>query len=194
MISRIEPASACHFIWVAWALSWLLAAVWSSRAESRASLAEQLPYRLLTIAGFILLFAFRTGRYNGPLRLWVLPVGAGWGMAMLCLVGFTFAWWARIHLGQLWSAFVTKKADHHIIDTGPYAIVRHPIYTGIILAAIALAIEKGTVFALVGAFLASLGFWVKARIEEGFLREQLGAEAYDSYRRRVPMLVPFGPA
>src|SRR5450432_3399825 len=112
-------------------------------------------------------------------------------MAFLCIIGFGFAWWARIHLGQLWSAFVTRKADHRIIDTGPYGIVRHPIYTGIILAAIAMAIVKGTVIAIAGALLATLGFWVKARLEEGFLREQLGAEEYDSYSRRVPMLVPF---
>ena len=72
--------------------------------------------------------------------------------------------------------------------------MRHPIYTGIILAAIALAILKGTLIAIAGALLAAFGFWVKARLEEGFLREELGAEAYDAYRRRVPMLVPFGPA
>ncbi len=114
-------------------------------------------------------------------------------MVLLCAAGFGFAWWARIHLGQLWSAFVTRKADHRIVDTGPYGIVRHPIYTGIILAAIALAIVKGTLIAIGGALLAAFGFWVKARLEEGFLREQLGAEAYDAYRRRVPMLVPFGP-
>jgi protein-S-isoprenylcysteine O-methyltransferase Ste14 len=196
MIGRFatDPESACHAIWIAWAVSWWLAALWSSRTESRASIAQQLPYRLLTIAGFVLLFAGRTRRYHGPLRLWTLPTSAAWAMALLCVGGFVFAWWARLHLGQLWSAFVTRKADHRIVDTGPYGIVRHPIYTGIILAAIALAIVKGTLIAIAGAFLAALGFWIKARLEEGFLRQQLGAEAYDSYRRRVPMLVPFGPA
>ena len=189
-----EPENACYAIWTIWALSWWLAALWSSRAESRASMAKQVPYRLLTIAGFILLFALQTRGYNGPLRLWSLPTSAGWAMAALCLVGFAFAWWARIHLGQLWSAFVTRKADHRIIDTGPYGIVRHPIYTGIILATFALAIDKGTVFSIAGAFLASLGFWIKARLEEGFLRDQLGPAAYDTYRRQVPMLVPFWPA
>ena len=119
-------------------------------------------------------------------------MGAAWGMPIVCLVGFGFAWWARIHLGQLWSAFVTRKSDHRIIDTGPYGIVRHPIYTGIIVATIAVAMVKGTLFAVAGALIAVLGYWIKAQLEEGFLREQLGAEAYDSYRRRVPMLVPFG--
>jgi protein-S-isoprenylcysteine O-methyltransferase Ste14 len=186
-----NPESACYAIWIAWAVSWWLAAVWSSRAKSRAGIAQQLPYRLLTLAGFVLLFAIQTRRYHGPLRLWTLPGSAAWAMAFLCVVGFGFAWWARIHLGQLWSAFVTLKADHRIVDTGPYGIVRHPIYTGIIAAAIATAIIKGTVIAIAGALLAALGFWVKARLEEGFLREQLGAQEYDSYCRRIPMLVPF---
>src|ERR1041385_1947392 len=109
-----DPESACYVIWATWALSWWLAALWSSRAESRASVAEQVPYRLLNISGFVLLFAVQTGRYHGPLRLWTLPTSAGWAMATLCLVGFALAWWARIHLGRLWSAFVTRKADHQI--------------------------------------------------------------------------------
>ncbi len=194
-LSVSDPIRACYFIWSAWALSWWLAAIWSSRAASRVSMAEQLPYRLLTISGFILLFGFNVRRsYDGPLRLWILSTDAGWVMAALCLVGFAFAWWARLHLGRLWSAFVTRKADHRIIDTGPYGIVRHPIYTGIIVAAIAMAIAKGTIYAVAGALLAILSFWVKARLEEKFLREELGPETYDAYRRRVPMLVPFVPA
>ena len=148
-----DPERACYAIWTMWAVSWFLAAAWSSRPQSRASIAQQLPYRILTIAGFVLLFAVRTNRYHGPLRLWTLPTSAGWMMVLLCAMGF-----------------------------------------GFIAAAIALALVKGTVIALAGALLAAFGFWVKARLEEGFLSEKLGAEAYDSYRRRVPMLVPFGSA
>jgi protein-S-isoprenylcysteine O-methyltransferase Ste14 len=190
-----DPETACYLIWVIWFVSWWLAAAWSSSTASSVGVARQLPYRLISLAGFILLFGINTPRrYDGPLRFWTLPTSADWGMAGLCLVGFAFAWWARLHLGKLWSAFVTRKADHHIIDTGPYGIVRHPIYTGIILAAFAVALLKGTVFSIAGAIIATLGFWIKARLEERFLREQLGAEAYDSYRRRVPMLIPFWPA
>jgi protein-S-isoprenylcysteine O-methyltransferase Ste14 len=187
------PETACYAVWIAWALSWFLAAAWSSRTKSGASIAEEAPYRLLTIVGFVLLFVVDARRYPGSWRLWALPISASWGMVALCWAGFAFAWWARIHLGRLWSAFVTRKADHHIVDTGPYGIVRHPIYTGIILAASATAILKGTVFAIAGALLATLGFWIKARLEESFLRAELGAEVYDAYQRRVPMLVPFGP-
>ena len=67
------------------------------------------------------------------------------------------------------------------------------IYTGIILATVALAVVKGTAYAAAGALLVIIGFWIKARLEEGFLRKQLGAETYDDYCRRVPMLIPFAP-
>ena len=70
---------------------------------------------------------------------------------------------------------------------------RHPIYTGIIAAVVATAILKGALSGVVGALLMTFGFWIKAKLEERFLSEQLGPEAYDSYRCRVPMLIPFGP-
>ena len=114
-------------------------------------------------------------------------------MTALTAAGFAFAWWARLHLGKLWSAFVTRKDEHRIIDSGPYGIVRHPIYTGIILAAVAVAILKGNLYAFTGALLIVAGFWIKARLEERFLSEQLGPEAYAVYRSRVPMLIPFFP-
>jgi protein-S-isoprenylcysteine O-methyltransferase Ste14 len=186
-----DPEIASYALWTIWAISWWLAAAWSSRTESRAGIAQQLPYRLITILGFIFLFAIKNGRSSHSFRLWKVPGPVSWCMVILSLIGFAFAWWARLHLGKLWSAFVTRKTDHHIIDTGPYGIVRHPIYTGLILAAFATGILKGTIFALAGALLVALGFWTKARLEEGFLREQLGAANYDHYRRRVPMLVPF---
>ena len=190
----ITPIGAAHALWIVWAFSWFVAAIWSSRAQSRASVVEQLPYRLLTIAGFILLFGTNPGRSHNYLVLWNLPRTAAWTMTGLCAVGFVFSWWARLHLGKLWSAFITRKDDHHIIKTGPYRIVRHPIYTGLILAAAALAILKGNLYSLAGTLLIIIGFWIKARLEEHFLSQQLGPETYAAYRRRVPMLIPFLPS
>lgn len=82
---------------------------------------------------------------------------------------------------------------HRTVDTGPYGIVRHPIYTGILIAAFATAAAKGTVMGIAGALVMTLGLWMKARLEEAWLRSELGADAYDAYRQRVPMLLPFGP-
>lgn len=78
-----------------------------------------------------------------------------------------------------------------MVDTGPYRLVRHPIYTGIILACFATAVEKTTPLAFAGAAIMSLGWYMKARLEERFLREELGAAPYDAYAARVPMLIPF---
>jgi protein-S-isoprenylcysteine O-methyltransferase Ste14 len=114
-------------------------------------------------------------------------------MVALAAVGFLFCWWARLHLGRLWSGFITRKEGHHIVDTGPYALVRHPIYTGVLTAAIATTAIKGSVHAFIGLGMLIIAYQLKARLEERCLSEELGSETYGAYRRRVPMLVPFGP-
>jgi protein-S-isoprenylcysteine O-methyltransferase Ste14 len=81
-----------------------------------------------------------------------------------------------------------------VIQSGPYHLVRHPIYTGLIVAALAQGVLIGMAANLVGAVLVGLGFWLKARLEERFLSQELGAATYAEYRRRTPMLVPFWPA
>jgi protein-S-isoprenylcysteine O-methyltransferase Ste14 len=114
-------------------------------------------------------------------------------MAGLAAAGFAFTWWARVTLGDLWSSAVSRKENHVIIETGPYRLVRHPIYTGLIAAAFATAVEVGSAQALISAALMSFGFWMKARLEERFLMAQLGEASYAAYRRRTPMLAPFWP-
>jgi protein-S-isoprenylcysteine O-methyltransferase Ste14 len=177
-------------LWLAWAVSWLGSAWWSSRAVKRAGLRRELASRVvLTIGAF--LFAIPAHRYDGPMRLWRVGSYGAWSCVGVMVLGFAFCWWARIHLGRLWSGSVTKKPDHHVVDTGPYAIVRHPIYTGILIAVLGTLIAKGTLLGIAGATLLTLGLVMKARLEEEWLRAELGADAYDSYRKRVPMLVPF---
>ena len=124
-----------------------------------------------------------------------LEVGynGAYALAGVMLAGLLLTWWARLHLGRLWSSAISRKHDHKIVDTGPYAFVRHPIYTGLITALLATATAEATVTVLLGAALIVFGLWLKARSEECFLIAELGPEAYGSYCRRVPMLVPFLP-
>jgi protein-S-isoprenylcysteine O-methyltransferase Ste14 len=82
------------------------------------------------------------------------------------------------------------KDGHYIVDTGPYGIVRHPIYSGIIFAALMTAGLNATIIGALGFISLALGVTVVARLEERFLHEQLGAQAYEAYAARVPMLVP----
>jgi len=176
--------------WFVWWITWLAAAAWSDRAVKRPPRRSQIVYRLLAAGGAILLF----GLYRHDVRaegiLWRMPVAFSSVMVAIACIGLLFTWWARIHLGRLWSSSVGRKADHRVVDTGPYALVRHPIYSGITLASIATAALRGTILAWLGVVVMTLGWYVKARMEEEFLREELGAEAYGAYARRVPMLVP----
>jgi protein-S-isoprenylcysteine O-methyltransferase Ste14 len=192
MWTRIEmqPGLAIAGLWIAFVISWAAAALWADRTEKRLGIAAEAPHRLLLAAG-TLLFLVPAHGYQGWMRLWQVNLAVAWICAALIAVGIAFAWWARIHLGRLWSATITRKADHRIVDTGPYALTRHPIYTGILLAILATMLAKGTLAGIFGAALIAASFYVKARLEERFLREELGAEAYDGYSRRVPMLIPF---
>ena len=173
--------------WGGWAVSWLAAALWTRRTSARAGTAE-LPSRLVSLLGGVLLFTPTHGFSLGP--EWDVNDAFAWSMFGVLVSGIAFAWWARLYLGTLWSGSVTRKADHRVVDTGPYALVRHPIYTGILAGAFATAIARGETGALVGAVLLSVGIWMKARLEERFLSEELCPE-YAAYRMRVPMLVPF---
>jgi len=180
---------AIYVVWALWAIGWWVAAVWSDRAVKAPPIHQHVIYRVLPAIGGVLLFgAVRLG--NGDLMLWRTPDFVAWTMVAVAIAGFVFTWWARIHLGRLWSSSVSRKAEHHIVDSGPYGIVRHPIYTGIIVASAATAALRGTAQAWLGMAVMTLGWYIKARLEERFLSAELGADAYRAYSRRVPMLVP----
>ncbi|MDX8435147.1 isoprenylcysteine carboxylmethyltransferase family protein [Mesorhizobium abyssinicae] len=187
----MHPAPAIAALWLFWVVSWLAAAFWADPAAKRAGFREEARYRALWTIGAILLFVPAHG-YVGRLRLWMPTLTEAWICVALVAVGLAFSWWARLHLGRLWSGTVTAKADHRVVDTGPYRLVRHPIYTGLLVAILATMAAKGTVWGVAGAAFLIVGIVVKARLEESFLRGELGT-AYDDYARRVPMLVPFAP-
>lgn len=187
----MNGAALIGILWLVFALSWIAAMPWSNAVEKRIGLGKEIAYRIVLLAGGVIFFIPAHG-YDGPLRLWYPTRDLFWTTVALIVLGFAFAWWARVWLGALWSGQVTKKENHRVVDTGPYRIVRHPIYTGILLAVYATAAVKGTVLGVAGALVITLGLWMKARLEEGWLRQELGAN-YDAYRHRVAMLVPFGP-
>jgi protein-S-isoprenylcysteine O-methyltransferase Ste14 len=185
---------ALYIGWTAWAALWIAASWWSARGVRRAGGRQNVTYQLVSAAGMLALLIVT--RPTGPLLtpLWQVREAFGWVLVVLMAAGFLLACWARLALGKLWSAGVERKADHRLVEEGPYAIVRHPIYTGLLAAALSLALVKATPLALVGLVLTSVGFTVKARLEERFLATELGEADYADYKRRVPMLVPFWPA
>jgi protein-S-isoprenylcysteine O-methyltransferase Ste14 len=172
---------------------WLAAAPFSRRTVRRESRASRLKYMLPAIVAGVLLSGRRLG-VGGlewldarvvPVAAWVGPLSAA-----VTAAGVAFAIWARATLGRNWSGTVTLKQDHELIERGPYAIVRHPIYTGFVVAIAGIALELGTVRVLIAVVAIAAAFALKLRVEERFLGEQFGA-AHDAYRRRVRALVPY---
>jgi protein-S-isoprenylcysteine O-methyltransferase Ste14 len=187
----LTPKHTIYVLWGAWSVSWIVAMFWSSRTETRDRIVPELFFRALLYGG-ILLFAFPpTDHYFAQTQLWHVSDAPSWILVALTAAGLLFTWWARIHLGRLWSDRVVTKADHHVVDTGPYRLVRHPIYLGLILAGFSTAIEGGTSLALFGAAIVTVAFYMKARREERFLRAELGENVYTPYARKTAMLVPF---
>ena len=180
-------------VWIVWWILWMAAAAWSDRTVKAPAFLYHLLYRLFPAVGVVLLFGV-VHLGSGEHVLWRTPEVVAWALVTVAIAGFMFTGWARIHLGRLWSGSVSRKAEHHVVDTGPYRIVRHPIYTGIIVASAATAAQRGTVQAWLGMAVLTLGWYIKARMEESFLRDELGPDAYGAYSRRVPMLVPFIPS
>ena len=204
----MTPKYMIVFIWFAWGVSWLIAAnTMAAPTVKVAGFGREWPYRLLMGIGFALIF-MSLGQSSSPVplpplreailsfgfaQLWELPDAAQWGAVVLAIAGFAFAWWARLQLGGLWSSSVTRKENHKLIDNGPYAFVRHPIYTGLLLGTIGLVAVSGRMSAVIGFVLVVVGIFLKARLEERFLRDELGADVYGAYAKRVPMLVPGSP-
>lgn len=185
---------AAYILWAAWAISWFVAAFWANKTVARPAAAREWRYRIFTFPGFSFLLAPGTGLGDRSLLapLWQLPAVIEWLCVGFIAAGAAFAWWARVHLGRLWSAALTRKAGHHVVDTGPYAIVRHPIYTGLILAAVATLAVRATPLCGLGLLSFITGYRIKAGEEERFLSAELGEHAYAAYRACVPMLIPFG--
>jgi protein-S-isoprenylcysteine O-methyltransferase Ste14 len=185
----LAPDAAIAGTWLIWLVTWILAAGWSARVAAHHDLGAESPSRVLTLAAIVMLLMSYWPVAWGV--MWTTPPTIGWSMFLLVVLGLAFTWTARLHLGPLWSSTAAPTEDHRIVDTGPYGIVRHPVYAGLLLAVIATAIERGRIESVAAALVLIAGVSLRAKLEERFLKRDLGDEVYGSYRRRVPMLVPF---
>ena len=179
--------------WCLWALYWVLAALRGKAIRRRESRASRLSHVVPLVIGGVLLGGERLPW--GPLgaALWPhSPLAFGLGLALV-LGGLGFTVWARVHLGGNWSGTVTLKEGHELIRSGPYAVVRHPIYTGLLTALLGTAIASGTVRAALGFAVILAALLRKLRKEEAFMREAF-ADEYPRYRDEVPALIPFTAA
>ncbi len=189
MIAAMNPTAVLPMLWLAWWVSWTIAARWSSTPIRVAGDRLAWLYRASMYLGIFLVLYSSYGSW-AP-RLWHSTPAEGWLIDLLALAGFAFCWWARLHLGRLWSSAVTIKPEHRIVESGPYGLVRHPIYSGLLLAILASVLLIGTLAGIIGGAIMLAAMVLKARLEEATLREALGRDAYDAYAERVPMLIPF---
>jgi protein-S-isoprenylcysteine O-methyltransferase Ste14 len=176
----------CAALWLAWVVSWYAAAFWQHKPVAEAPRQQYRLHIFLVLIGLMLTFGVVPWIFP---PLWIAGPVLGWSMVALTALALAFTWWARLHMGRLWHGGVSRTADHRVIDSGPFALVRHPIYSGMILGFITVAVAQGRFLALFGAGMITLGFALKARVEERFLEDAL--PDYADYRKRVPMLVPF---
>jgi protein-S-isoprenylcysteine O-methyltransferase Ste14 len=175
--------------WYVFAAYWLITWLRVKRTVA----AESLTQRLLTILpmGLAVALLFSDSLRIWPLRLRFVPAEDWivWSGIALTSLGVTVAIWARYCIGQYWSARVTLKEGHRVIRSGPYAFVRHPIYTGMQLAASGRAIVLGEWRGVLAVVVIFLAHSCKALREEALLTTELGEE-YASYRRGTGFLFP----
>jgi protein-S-isoprenylcysteine O-methyltransferase Ste14 len=177
-------------LWLAWLAYWIIAARNVKATQRRESLSSRLVTVVLTVLAAALL-AFR-GQPLQWLNVRFLPqtMVAHWLGLLMVVVGLAFAVWARVHLGRNWSGTVTVKEGHELIRTGPYGLVRHPIYTGLLLAILGTAIAFGEWRGLLALVFLTVAFLFKLRREERFMSENFPND-YPRYRAEVPALIPF---
>jgi protein-S-isoprenylcysteine O-methyltransferase Ste14 len=169
--------------WVAFWLYWLVAAF--SMKRGRVAWSHELRIRLLIAV--VVVVMVRLGAFRGY-GVHSDPVRAGIGLVLFAL-GLGLAVWARLHLGRNWGTPMTQKDEPELVTSGPYSRVRHPIYSGILIAGIGTAVALNWLW-LAAVLLAGIYFVYSATVEERFLTEQF-PDAYPAYRRSTRMLLPF---
>jgi protein-S-isoprenylcysteine O-methyltransferase Ste14 len=185
----MNAMSICGDLWSAFFVIWLVWAIGTKRTQTREGFRSRLPYLTFTVAAFFAMFSHE--ETFGWLRLRILPHDrwiADLGIA-LTAAGLLFAIWARAYLGRNWSGTVTVKVGHQLIRSGPYRWVRHPIYSGMILALIGTAINRGQLRGFIAVVLLWVGFTMKSRIEECNMTATFDQQ-YEEYRRTTGGLVP----
>lgn len=195
MSAAIDPKTAIQLAhslaWLTFMAYWL----WSARhlkptRRSESAWKQLLAYWLPLLAAVLLLGPGQWFEGSGldarfvPKALWIKALGL-----LLTVAGVALAIWSRRILGANWSSVVKLKQDHELIERGPYRAIRHPIYTGLLLAFAGTALKVGDWRGLLALAIVSASFWHKLRLEERWLQAQFG-DHYVAYRRRTRALIP----
>src|ERR1700680_918485 len=178
-----------EFPWIVFVIYWVIGAIKTRAAREKESLASRFAILVLEVVGYVLIFNGSTGfGFLGTrfmprtMAIMILGVVCTWSG-----IGLTI--WARYHLAEYWSARITIKEDHQLIRTRPYAHLRHPIYSGLVLATIGSALVIDEWRCVLGVCLVLTGYLLKARKEEAMLSQQFG-DAFREHQTHTGFLIP----
>jgi protein-S-isoprenylcysteine O-methyltransferase Ste14 len=177
------------FLWIGIFALWAIAGIATKQTvRAKFDLQARAPVWVVIIA-WALLFSLKLRQ--GPLGWRFVPMtdATAYTGLVITVVGLAFSVWARFRIGRNWDGLVALKENHQLIRGGPYAIVRHPIYSGFMLATFGTAVAQGEVAGLVSTALIVIAWGYKSRVEETFMIQQFG-EQYEQYRRDVKGLIP----
>jgi protein-S-isoprenylcysteine O-methyltransferase Ste14 len=177
------------FPWYVFLIYWAISAFRVKQTKVTEELGGRLLHVAVMVLAFYLLFSERLG--IGPLGSRFLPKEA-WAQdsgVVLTYLGVALAIWARYSIGQYWSGRVTLKVDHQLIQSGLYGYMRHPIYTGLLLASTGTALVVGRWRCVAGLLIAIIELSRKAAKEEALLASEFGS-GYEQYRQRTGFLLP----
>ncbi|GAC1702479.1 MAG: isoprenylcysteine carboxylmethyltransferase family protein [Candidatus Acidiferrum sp.] len=185
----MTAASICSYLWILLLVIWLAAWGQSKRTQERQSIGSSLLHFIPFVLAFPVMFHPWT-RFPWLQRP-IVPSSQLLGVLSVALTvfGVATALWARLSLGKNWSGAVTIKVGHQLIRKGPYAWVRHPIYTGLLLAMVGMALARNQLCGVFAVALLWLGMWLKSRNEERLMLKTFGAQ-YEDYRRTTGALIP----
>jgi protein-S-isoprenylcysteine O-methyltransferase Ste14 len=183
------PGLLIAALWLIWIAYWVIAARSAKRVEAREPLGARL-FFLATMVIVVLLIAGR--RWPQWLLQPLIPGGwtRYWCGVFLVILGMAFSIWGRAILGSNWSGVVALKVDHELVVRGPYRWVRHPIYTGILVALLGSGLAAGQVRGLVAFAIALVALWIRSRAEERWMLREFG-DRYTAYRQTTWALLPW---
>ena len=200
----VYTAIACGS-WIIVGLVWLMGSFTAKPTAARPDRVRQVVAQALLVAGSALFYLtafahFSPSRFGHRLpsgfvhflAARITPGSDGFGMIAvgLDLIGVTTAIWARLALGRNWSNIMTLKERHELVQTGPYGVVRHPIYAGLLLAILGTVMTIGALGAYLGLLSFLVGFLVRIQGEDALMAGQF-PETHRAYRRRTKKLVPY---
>ena len=186
-LSADQASEMASLLWILLMLVWLVLWFGMKRAKKLETPWERLQHAVPVTLAFWLLFGNHWKMLDT--RLFPETQVSLWAGVLVTALGVGISIWARVSLGANWSGMVTLKKDHELIRKGLYRWIRHPIYTGILVAFVGTELIRGHGRGVLGFAILWLSFYFKARREENFLRQEFG-EGFEEHARHTGMFLP----